>query len=1484
MLKKIVAISLALLIGLSNLAVIPIQAAGVENDYLTVEESLVDENSANELPSSGPVNIGDRTESESVPESTPAESEQPPVPEATEKPAETENPVATEISAETEKPQDETSSQVTENPSEEQQIAELFVIEKLFKDRENKNFVADFNSLLPEGKKFAEEQLTNLKETDNLEAFKTLFVSTLQTEGNPADTAFEPLFAMTDENEFKTFLQKLLEENRLLESPDAEIVDGTANTDNTELIHGNTDVVVVDSMTIRKTGEASDNAAIGASGDTELMVSVEMSNIQKEAEIAFRFTIPTRSLKDGYLNVVASRYAWLQDAKLVKQNGNYILTGWVKVNSEGSVATYKNTLVIGSKALANQEELPIQAECWPKGQEETQKKQDTLTLRVDAECKYELDLYGKQDISGWFNESTKEFSVVKPENPDGFKFGRIYTVREFMMHHPDSAQPDLTKPLNFEFSYEVYDRNKKSGKETLITDLAFQPILLAVKQGGKQYTDSQLEGTGITNDVTMGGHVKDDSSGNGPHNEGLREDGTYTFSRSEADPHTIQISVSLERIKDNPTYTGASAHIWASFFVPAQFEENKDVERILKVTPKNPSATADSQEPSATKIYKHEPFKVFPYDPELPHFERVFWETRDVVYPGEKLGIEYCLSLIGDRAYRASDYNINAINVLVKVESGLTPYTADWNSGVGGQARVEYKYSKVLFATKPDGSAWKDEDEINDTHDTDLIYYDALDKVPTGHTVVGCLLELRDGIWKSGWNLRNGCSFQVDDNFAGKSAIIVKDIKIWCRQDYKDRWSGTNGDRYSQSREPEICFYPGTPNLNGKDREDGGKYIRSEWPKDQSKPQYKDVRMGGNFPHGWTMFGVGGKFEIDRKNSKCLNGADGDRYWFAGENLPTAVFDISNSERTVDKVFVFHVTGVGNQEIHFKLDLTSYEMKDNHSVNQHTGLAYLSTEGPDKVYQKGDTPGSRGQFVGAQAIDPEHFTVPGDGTYYIYYSETIGDPTNFTKDAKTGVCVTKTSLEQLPESNHYVRPVGWPTTRYAVNVTRSEQKSLDKVTSSPVTKQTPNYTLVFTSRQTGEKDFFMMDVLPYDHDSRGSKFANSFTIPDPVTLKYNVQENGTVNSDCKIFYTTDEQVRQKSVEMFASKQKQNADFECDGIQWKLAENGVIPEGTSPTALLVSGDVGKDEQVVLNFQLKLSDAQPEDHLVNNAYALLKGSPNKILTSLPVSVTVLGRSLSGKAFVDANENGILDAQDTMLSGVKVKLYQKDGTEITNSATGKLYDVTTDENGAYTFECVPENKDGYYVRFEHDLTNYVGMEQSKNPLLSVLDNDAVIGSESKFAETTSFKMYTDDELISRGIAKQEAKGVNLGVKNRSYDVTYIFESGTPDQKLPEEVMSLCPTDSSKYQLGDTVMAIQPEQTEVRTQEGIWKFVGYDKDSQIVNGNITFTGKWEFDGFGIGPALPRTGSIGTTRLTALGVMLVIGGMCLGFRKRKKD
>ncbi len=230
------------------------------------------------------------------------------MPEATENPAETEKPVATEIPAETEKPQDETSSQVTENPSEEQQIAELFVIEKLFKDRENKNFVADFNSLLPEGKKFAEEQLTNLKETDNLEAFKTLFVSTLQTEGNPADTAFEPLFAMTDENEFKTFLQKLLEENRLLESSDAEIVDGTTNTDNTELIHGNTDAVVVGSMTIRKTGEASDNAAIGAWGDTELMVSVEMSNIQKEAEIAFRFTIPTRSLKDGYLDVVASRY------------------------------------------------------------------------------------------------------------------------------------------------------------------------------------------------------------------------------------------------------------------------------------------------------------------------------------------------------------------------------------------------------------------------------------------------------------------------------------------------------------------------------------------------------------------------------------------------------------------------------------------------------------------------------------------------------------------------------------------------------------------------------------------------------------------------------------------------------------------------------------------------------------------------------------------------------------------------------------------------------------------------------------------------------------------------------------------------------------------------------------------------------------------------------------------------------------------------
>ncbi len=89
----------------------------------------------------------------------------------------------------------------------------------------------------------------------------------------------------------------------------------------------------------------------------------------------------------------------------------------------------------------------------------------------------------------------------------------------------------------------------------------------------------------------------------------------------------------------------------------------------------------------------------------------------------------------------------------------------------------------------------------------------------------------------------------------------------------------------------------------------------------------------------------------------------------------------------------------------------------------------------------------------------------------------------------------------------------------------------------------------------------------------------------------------------------------------------------------------------------------------------------------------------------------------------------------------------------------------------------------------------------------------------------------------------------KKDAYRVLYSFESGTSEKSLPDEIIDLLPTDSTKYYEGDTVTANNPTQLKFEVSDGVWTFEGYDADSKIANadnlndeGYIQFIGTWEF------------------------------------------
>ncbi len=95
-------------------------------------------------------------------------------------------------------------------------------------------------------------------------------------------------------------------------------------------------------------------------------------------------------------------------------------------------------------------------------------------------------------------------------------------------------------------------------------------------------------------------------------------------------------------------------------------------------------------------------------------------------------------------------------------------------------------------------------------------------------------------------------------------------------------------------------------------------------------------------------------------------------------------------------------------------------------------------------------------------------------------------------------------------------------------------------------------------------------------------------------------------------------------------------------------------------------------------------------------------------------------------------------------------------------------------------------------------------------------------------------NDKFIGTWKFTEKAKGT----------VVYEFED---EDKLPNEVKTLKPTDDSKYYEGKIVTAKAPSQTEVKTANGAWIFNGFKPNEITIKGNAQnkFTGSWRFTNY---------------------------------------
>lgn len=1118
-----------------------------------------------------------------------------------------------------------------------------------------------------------------------------------------------------------------------------------------------------------QTEDLENTVIIGATDQASFDITVSLEGPSSQSVwLGYRLTLPEKSLSGGTWAFGTGSYSWLESMEeegkiptVQKKDGNLVIEGKVNAQvNEGNLVPgiYTKSITVTSSNMANNEQADLNIECWVLEDEAT-RKEAKANITISQTCEYRMNCEknsGAAVISGYFNQETGDFTVRKPADMNGYQYGRVYGFEPYVTNPSTTEKLDRNEPLSFDMKFQVLKKGE-DGQYVPEMEESYQPVLMVTKKHNKDYqnelTDSSIK------DVTLGNLIYDYSR------IGPQMTGDYSYQMEDGILH-----VSANKRNDDTT------RLSCLVFVPVNEDDSGEDTRKLQITFDNLQGTSISGQP-ITDVTPQDyicEWTVYPKgsgegEITTPLFSRsIYFPNNKTVKKGERL--QSTSEVTTSKSSTIADYSVNAINILIKFESGLELDKAleEVNYGI---------YSgdvNFLYGVKPDGAGWTNEIEVNHTQDYELRYYDNLEEAKSHGTVVAALIEMRNGIWLRD-NFRYTCYFRANGD-SGKSYVIVQDVKMWrgSADWYETSWVGTDGGEVSQTQEPTDFMKPYDNPANTEGPVEERVYRRDIWPDGAAEPQEMEGTTWGD-----TVYIVGGEVKKIKASSTNLNGNNITTVHGAwNSSWSNSTFNTTLNQRYVDRRYTFEVTGVGEQPISLQAVITGVNYYDRNLYTKQTGEVHLGTESDPVTYTPDADPTKPGTFKGGKVIDPENFTVPGDGTYDLYYTSFIGDITDLSKDAPIGVWWDQTSLKMVGDSAKYAF-LGDVNIAYTVTVTKDGSMSVSNQSDSPAVIDTAGYNLELTANLKGQNNVFMLDVLPYSEDGRGSDYHGSYTLTgNEITMTYSTADGGNPDSQGTLYYTTDAEVQGKTADIFANINAGSLGdtFDTAGITWKKAEyqdgKWILPEGTTPAAIMFCGNIAADERVAFHVPLTLTENQVGDTYSNNI-SVLTSSVTEPVESNIAMVTVAGRTISGTVWIDVDQDGIYNNGDTGQSGVTVKLYKADGTEITRDANGNSYNVTTgteteEEDGSYIFENVPESKDGYYIAFEGDLFDggkYFSAKQYKGGASAPGDsaNDSDIKESNaalKFAETEVFAMSTDDQLVESETINQTVSGVNAGL----------------------------------------------------------------------------------------------------------------------------
>ena len=594
-----------------------------------------------------------------------------------------------------------------------------------------------------------------------------------------------------------------------------------------------------------------------------------------------------------------------------------------------------------------------------------------------------------------------------------------------------------------------------------------------------------------------------------------------------------------------------------------------------------------------------------------------------------------------------NDYDVYGASKFIKFDGNFVEPELQEN----GEKYRTYAYGgtmkfSVWYVTKPDGTNWTSQSEMNNGNIEDMNLYENISDIPEGYVCVGMFFESAGGYLAvaTGDNNIIGVTVKVKDTAkVGQTYGFTCRTKFWKDELDRNIYTITNkGVTY-----PQVEWDSG--NLQ---------YVKTEY--DKNGVMIAGTHKGG-YVYGNTVLVIGAVLNI---TSKSID-----------ESGNTKVnYDLGKNE--YDVTYQLQPSLVN---ANLKTSITGVNLKIEETLP--VGMTYV--------------PGS------CEYDEPE-ITKNSDGTTLLVwykYNCTVGEKiepivykAHISEETANGVQYqTKTVVEEIIGDGEIYKVgnsrIADRTYTTSINVINLSNYSVYKTTTTPMIELNGqiHYKVTFLNKtEDTVNDFQMLDILPYSGDSRGSSFAGTYTV-EKIDLKQTKSDETIANDNLKLYVTNSESVR-------TGVTVKDEDLGTSSI-WTQATSGQAINQEN-TAYAITGPIAGKTRLEVDVYLKTTGNKAEDVYKNTATVQTNKSTEAMQTSI-ITVQDIKRELSGKVWFDSNADGLMNNNEQMLEGVKLKLVNEDGSTAIDIDGNEIQPVLTDKNGYYEFENMV--KGNYKVQVE-------------------------------------------------------------------------------------------------------------------------------------------------------------------------------------------